>query len=978
MSNHQSKITKILNAWLDFFYLENLCRAQINAADDSNQIFDKGISIIGDNLGVDESIFKQLKQQYQQLVKKGKTNDFKIAVTFPSIWRVIDNSRRFYPLFAIDISSIFTGNYRAKGWDLNSCSFQPIIPNLMEFYELDEEEAENLVTLEGLKVFLETTFKKPFQTLQDFVDLIEVPPKPYTTKRNPYLFQCSLGNWNYNLKKDLQKILDAPHYSWAHPGHPAYEYLFGKPNEPIHETLYSGAFPTHPPTDSQAAVLKRAQKNPLTAAFGPPGNAKTTITLHLIAQQVVKRAVHLAQTGEDISNLTLVTSTNNRAVTNVEERLSPVIGTERFYLSGGNKELINKQLLPKLQAALDWLQQQSFDAAKLEEISAQLLAVENQIQTLKNQDQLYVQQQAADNELLSQLNVDIQLLTEEIADQERAVSTDYSQILQSCGDSYQPNLQLIKTDYSQYPFDAYLEIEPHLNNAIRALYCTKNGLNKGRNNNWWTRFQRWLIKFWRQLTKTTDRHILKRLYQQIEIPISATLATPFPFQMPLTRESLIAAKSTLTAQLEAANQWREHLGNMSNALRRLEEMKTRKLQLEEKLASTPTQQNCTPSNTENHHLQVQLFELSWQYLQLIALERNSEVISSIKTYIAFLNGEWDAFRTIARDWRNIYRNLSLIFPVFTSTLHSIRNLFPYPDSGCIDRVIVDEAGMIPLHQAFPVLVRCNQALFVGDPMQLEPVMNLTQQTLEQYCNQAFNARGLTAEYYDLYSPTATATATAYHRAAGASGQPGDMGQGIILKEHYRCVEPIISYCDRTCNYGMVVKTPDKPSLLGSNLIAYHVPGEYESHTNPAEVLAVERIVAQLLEAGYCINSPDNDKTIGIISPYRRQANALKSHLQSVWQDFSPGSIGTVHTFQGGEKSAIILSTRQCRLSDSLWFINRRPNLLNVAVSRAKELFILVGNLERLEQAGGYSKMLVEHINQHGEVWVDGASEKRCA
>ena len=191
MSNHQSKITKILNAWLDFFYLENLCRAQINAADDSNQIFDKGISIIGDNLGVDEFTFKQLKQQYQQLLKKGKTNDFKMAVAVPSIWRVIDNSRRFYPLFAIDISGIFTGNYRAKGWDLNSCSFQPIIPNLMEFYELDEEEAENLVTLEGLKVFLETTFKKPFQTLQDIVDLIEVPPKPYTTKRNPYLFKCS-------------------------------------------------------------------------------------------------------------------------------------------------------------------------------------------------------------------------------------------------------------------------------------------------------------------------------------------------------------------------------------------------------------------------------------------------------------------------------------------------------------------------------------------------------------------------------------------------------------------------------------------------------------------------------------------------------------------------------------------------------------------------------------------------------------------
>ncbi|MBC1224965.1 hypothetical protein GNF10_34890 [Nostoc sp. UCD121] len=37
--------------------------------------------------------------------------------------------------------------------------------------------------------------------------------------------------------------------------------------------------------------------------------------------------------------------------------------------------------------------------------------------------------------------------------------------------------------------------------------------------------------------------------------------------------------------------------------------------------------------------------------------------------------------------------------------------------------------------------------------------------------------------YDRYSLTAS---TAYHRATGASGQPRDIGQGIILKYHYRC------------------------------------------------------------------------------------------------------------------------------------------------------------------------------------------------
>ena len=152
-----------------------------------------------------------------------------------------------------------------------------------------------------------------------------------------------------------------------------------------------------------------------------------------------------------------------------------------------------------------------------------------------------------------------------------------------------------------------------------------------------------------------------------------------------------------------------------------------------------------------------------------------------------------------------------------------------------------------------------------------------------------------------------------------------------------------------------------------HLIGYHVDGKYDSHTNPEEIAAIARIIKELLNIGYKLDHQHNDKTIGVISPYKSQANALKSHLQETWKHFPSNSIGTVHTFQGGEKSVIILSTRQCRKEDSLWFLNRRPNLLNVAVSRAKELFILVGNLNHLEQAGEYTKTLVEHIRINGEI-----------
>ncbi|HEY9873707.1 MAG TPA: DEAD/DEAH box helicase, partial [Candidatus Obscuribacterales bacterium] len=391
---------------------------------------------------------------------------------------------------------------------------------------------------------------------------------------------------------------------------------------------------------------------------------------------------------------------------------------------------------------------------------------------------------------------------------------------------------------------------------------------------------------------------------------------------------------------------------------------SRQEELQQQLALYPKTDFYSRFYTELHSQQVQLFELSWQFLHQEALRHKEEVIASIRIYMGVLNNEWEALRQLAVNWRNVYRHLSLLFPVFLSTLHSLRRLFPYPDSGCIEQLIVDEAGQIPVHQLFPALVRCHQALVVGDPKQLEPVISLSDQKKDEYCTKAFLSRELTDSDYDFYSPT---VCTAYQRAASANGQPEDLGYGIILKEHFRCVPEIASLCDRLCNYGMAINTKEKLSKLGTNLIAYHVEGNYSNNVNWAEVDIIETLIKELLAAGYSLNSPDNQNTIGVISPYRHQANALQERLQASWSDFPFDSIGTVHTFQGGEKSVIILSTRQCQEKHSFWFLNRQPNLLNVAVSRARELLIVVGNLERLKAGGSYTKQLVDYLAQFGEI-----------
>jgi hypothetical protein len=956
MSTEQ-KISAILQTYLDYIQLEELTNSEIDAGDDDEQrIWDKEISLITNQLILSEALFKEFKQKYKELQKQNKIDDFKVAVAFPQIYQVKEKSRKFRPLFTIDISAIFQGNYQARGWDLIQFTFQPVLPNLMDLYGIDEEDSENLVIREGLIIFLETTFNQSYSTLQDFLNFVEVPTHPLRSKKQPYLLRFDPVSYNYNLKKDLQKISTQKNYwDWTKQGYPAYEYLFGKPEPPRHKVLFLGAFPTHPPTASQAKALKHSLSNSITPVVGPPGNGKTTISLHKVAHQVVKRAYQLITENHDRSNLTLVTSTNNRAVNNLEERLAVDFPNDRFYLSGGSKDLISKQVSPKIQTAINWLEQENFDEAEWISTKTRLLELVNQLIEKQNQYEFEQQQRQQNEQLLLALSERIRELKQNIESHRFVLSEE----------------EPLGVDYSQFPLEAYEQILPYLEQAINPLRQNLTSPTRRLRQNWLVRFIDWIGKIWQKINKSSDRHLLKRLHQQIAVPLTATLGTPFPFQMPLTRETLISARDRVRLQLGQVRQFQERQALQRQVqqeyqylIKEQDSLIAQRNEIQRRLASYSNEDFYATFYTQYHSQQQNIFLLSWRYLEQEALRRKTEIIDSLRIYLRVLYKDKDVWRTWSNCWQTVYRDLSLVFPVVTSTLHSVRNLFPYTDSGSIDQVIFDEAAMSPQHQAFPVLVRCKQLFIVGDPWQIEPVIPFSEQTLEQYAEQSFIQRGLTDVDYQLYSPTSKCTA--YHRAAGASEKESDVGNGILLKEHYRCVPPIILCSDRLCNYGLEIKTPEKPSILGANLIAYHVNGISQNHVNQAEVETVKIIINHLIENGFSFDLENTDQTLGIISPYRRQAQAIKSQLQATWRNLPNGSVGTVHTFQGGERSIIILSTRQSQKSDSLWFINRRPNLLNVAVSRAQELLIVVGDLKRLKE-GGYSRMLIEHIEQYGEI-----------
>lgn len=949
------KLIQIVQAWLSYIRLEELTQAEVERSSDIySKVVDKGVQLVGNKLLLDSEVFTQFQKQ-QQAATRGNKNDVQIAVSFPQIYRINgkgkDQKLKYLPLFTIDISPIFKGNYRKTGWDLTEYEFQPVIVNLMRLYKLEEEQAESLIVASGILRFLEDTFKGRFPTLRDFLELVDFPAVKYKTSRQPYLLRCDFTPYNALLKQDIQEILKELQQpdskaEWLTATHPAMQYLWGQPQSPRDEVMFWGAFPSHAPDEFQASVLKHAQENLLTAVCGPPGTGKTEVFLHLIAQQIVNRALRLVHGEDDANNLIFFVGTNNSTVKKFQQRLTIDSPAQQFYLPGGNQTNIRKETLPKLQSSTDWLRNTEFNQNSWQQAKLYLLQAESEIQQLQEQDRLNTAQKVIDVEWLEQLDLEIQSLNNDIA----AKSAELQALTEQLSSL---------SDYANFPIDAYQQIQQALFQAERELPQDSDSITK--------RALDWI-------NATTDKRIFQRLANRINAAVLNTLATAHPFQIPLDRSSLTTALTSVNQKLNFKKQWQnlnqevtEIQSQITALTKELDLKQAEHQQIQKQLDSYPQADFYSRFYRDHHQLHLELFQRAWAFLLQEVLRRKDSVMRALETYGSVLMGDGQALLKLETDHDAIYRDLSLIFPVISSSLQSIRNMLPILHPNSVNLALVDEAGTTLVHQLFPLLVRSQRAVVAGDPQQIEPIINLCDDTIKQYLRTAFLDMGMRNEDYYRYAPTAKYTATAYHRAAGSSGTEGDLGNGIVLSNHYRCTPPIIQFCSPNYPGGLQILSDEHRTATEPHLLAYHVEGSHTHNTNPEEINAVEAVITSLLKQGYSISAEDNSKTIGVMSPFLQQANALKYRLSTRWRNFCWDDIGTVHNFQGGEKAAIIFSAYQCHQEHSFWFLNRKPNLLNTAVSRAKELFILVGNVRELELAGGETKRLVEHIRQHGEI-----------
>jgi len=295
----------------------------------------------------------------------------------------------------------------------------------------------------------------------------------------------------------------------------------------------------------------------------------------------------------------------------------------------------------------------------------------------------------------------------------------------------------------------------------------------------------------------------------------------------------------------------------------------------------------------------------------------------------------------------------------------------------IDLLIVDEAGQTSPEVAAASFSLAKRAIVVGDVYQIPPVWGIKKHLDVSLAMQAkvidSKEEFLTLEQSGLNASQSSVMYVALH-----SCPYNKYDGGLFLSEHRRCYDEIISYCNELMYEGRLKPLRGKSTsnskrplditrypIIGCyNIPTLHSKKEGSSRINRDEANAIVGWLENHYDELY--NAYNGNDVLAIITPFKAQGRVIKNALRkSNNEKIREIDVGTVHTFQGAERKIIIFSTTYGS-EDSCYFINQNSNLMNVAVSRAKDAFWVFGSVDCLKASheGSASNLLYKYISSN--------------
>uniref|UniRef100_A0A7I4XRV6 Helicase ATP-binding domain-containing protein n=1 Tax=Haemonchus contortus TaxID=6289 RepID=A0A7I4XRV6_HAECO len=298
------------------------------------------------------------------------------------------------------------------------------------------------------------------------------------------------------------------------------------------------------------------------------------------------------------------------------------------------------------------------------------------------------------------------------------------------------------------------------------------------------------------------------------------------------------------------------------------------------------------------------------------------------------------------------RRLAIFCTLTSSAIQRLAQVNWHPDV-----IIIDEAAQASEPVAWAAVVQAKRCILAGDHAQLPSTIlsldarkgNLDVSLMERLAKEFSNTNinQLLTIQYRMNEKIMQWSSTEFYESRLVAAE--EVSQ-ITLSD--------ISFIpnDSPLNVPLLMINTDLVKDDGNH--SFRELSSQMSFKNPGEATLVIRYVDVLKSVGI------SGKEIAVISPYYAQVAAIRSIINA-----TDVSVNTVDSFQGQEREVVVFSMVRHNPEQVIGFLQNERRL-NVAITRAKRQFVLIGSA-RMMKKNRHLRSLLSTIRRCGKVYEPG-------
>ena len=682
--------------------------------------------------------------------------------------------------------------------------------------------------------------------------------------------------------------------------------------------------------ETQRKAVQHAMNDRLSVVTGPPGTGKTQVILNILANALIK--------GKKV----LVASKNNKAVDNVKDRFEQNFDTNGYMLRFGTKKHVNEQTLPEINRVLQELN-------NIRDNSAEFIRMNGHYQELLEQMHNAKARLKYKEELVSQLLI----LERNVKEQQQCIN--------QCNTLYLSRKSAIESKYSSVALLKKMNAD-ELNKSLTALNIQCNILqskNSGFRKLWFNWFSK--KRFAAELLNSVEKYSYEVKLAMSKLSLKTQVSDFSNIDGIILQYQTVVNFFSEIQNLQQALAYEEQVysSDLNNLKKELTDKQNECIKIKNEIDEITKQESDLQQTIEYTREGIKSIGLNLLAAHIHHNKQQKDAQQKITNYRIYLPDSLPWKQQDISTFIECTRSFLDIFNLISVTSLSIKGAFPL-EKELFDMVVIDEASQCDIASAIPLILRTKQLVVIGDPMQLKHITAVKPDEEKEIRKHL----GLDACPFLQY---AEQSLWDYCRdfLAKANGHT----HPIMLQGHYRCHPDIIGYSNemfygRRMNIQLDIRTDMSKFMINpQGIIMVDVRGRQESNLNYNNEEAREAVKIAVNVANQYPNA-----TIGIATPFRHQAERLnylipRNLLNRIEAD-------TVHKFQGNEKDVMIYSlvvTDNSPETKIRWIDYSVPNLVNVAVTRARNTLYVIGNVSYIKahsKEGNPLGYLVRYAEQH--------------